>query len=100
MAFPSVLHRAMSIYFVPEAQCPVCGAKHNAAAGNGRPQTGDLTICIGCGTFLAFTKKLALRVLTAKEAIEAMVDPQVSSWLLRISQMNRYLRMVGKAGFN
>ena len=49
---------------VPARHCPVCSTLLDAATdveeqGN-KPKPDDLTICIGCGTFLLFDKNLKL----------------------------------------
>jgi hypothetical protein len=65
---------------MPAAPCPRCDALLYSATGLSsdtpvRPYPGALTMCDQCGTWLAFTDTLALRLASAEE-IEH-VDPQL-----------------------
>jgi hypothetical protein len=37
---------------VPEYECPHCGAVHNALAGEGEPEEGDISVCVKCRALL------------------------------------------------
>lgn len=58
---------------VPESACPSCGYMMDAAScvsreNDGRPEPGDITVCIRCGHIMAFADDLTLRDLTDEEA--------------------------------
>lgn len=56
-----------------EQACPVCHLKLDAAtdpSGNGVPKEGDLTLCIGCASFLVFGPNLQLRQMSMLEVAE------------------------------
>lgn len=42
------------------AECPCCGTR---AGGDGVPEPGDTSVCIGCGAINAFTEKMDLFVV-------------------------------------
>lgn len=52
---------------VEPAKCPACGyvldAASNVDGATAGPAPGDLTVCIGCGTILAFTESMQMVVL-------------------------------------
>ena len=53
-----------------KAYCPVCLKILDGASGienNDKPKIGDLTVCIHCASFLTFTTKMSLRLLTPEE---------------------------------
>lgn len=70
--------------------CPVCELKLDAASdftGNAAvPSEGDLTLCIGCGSFLAFGPELQLRELSMLEVAELPDDVRI--------EMQRMRRMI------
>jgi hypothetical protein len=53
-----------------ETSCPVCETKLDACTGvnhDDTPREGDVTLCIGCGSFLVFGPELQLRPMTDAE---------------------------------
>jgi hypothetical protein len=63
----------MNEYHTFENKCPVCGklldaATHVLGGEPAEPTTGDISICLYCGTPLIFTEELSVRILTPKEA--------------------------------
>ncbi len=57
---------------IPEHSCPHCGYKSDCVSppvGDEcpMPEEDDLTMCLNCGKFSAFTKELQLRHLNEKE---------------------------------
>ena len=55
---------------VPQAKCPLCGHKLDAASGintDASPDPGDYSVCIGCASPLIYRDDLTLRPLTAPE---------------------------------
>jgi hypothetical protein len=66
---------------MPDAKCPVCGhafsAASNALDNERGPRPGDWSICIGCGTVLAFDATLRPRALTKAEQRAADADPRI-----------------------
>lgn len=56
---------------VPPCPCPVCGKPNDAATAvdrsGVRPQPGDASICLYCGTPLRYTADLTSRIMTDGE---------------------------------
>jgi hypothetical protein len=72
----------MSRDFETPAQCPLCWKKLDASTCLSddeakAPKAGDLTLCIGCGNFLAFTARGGLRPLKIDE-FDALTDDERS----------------------
>lgn len=67
---------------LPEAFCPACGQKVNAAtAANGEdiaPRAGDLTVCFHCGCITSYDKDMQL-VLIPEATLK---DPSYSEALV------------------
>lgn len=68
---------------MPPQTCPACGAKHDAATcatGKDKPDPGDLSICIRCGSALQFGPDFELLLLSRLEllALPAEVQEQIS----------------------
>lgn len=62
---------------VPQAKCPLCGHKLDAAAGidtDASPDPDDYSVCINCASPLIYCADLTLRPLTAPEM--AAMHPQ------------------------
>jgi len=67
---------------VPLSFCPHCNAELDGCSGvdnDARPDPGDFTVCIECGSVSAFSRGLRLRVLTKREQLEAASDRRVCS---------------------
>jgi RNase P subunit RPR2 len=59
---PTYTHRA--------TVCPGCRQTINATSdpkGRGAPRSGDVTICVGCGTILRFDAQLRLSAMTPEQ---------------------------------
>lgn len=64
-----------------ETNCPACETKLDACTGvnhDDTPKEGDVTLCIGCGSFLAFGPELQLRILTDAEIGELDDDTRIT----------------------
>jgi hypothetical protein len=58
--------------FEHTTKCPHCGTVNPLAtglSGGGGPNVSDVTLCIACGSFSVFDKKLALRKPTGEEQV-------------------------------
>jgi len=84
-------------YELPKGQCVFCHAEHDCASSidqDGKPSPGDMTICIDCGEWNIFDKKMRLRKPTAVEYLEigfdsrcrAMRDAYIKSELKRLTR--------------
>lgn len=67
---------------LPESACTNCGHKLDActavsADGMGKPNPGDMTVCICCGHIMAFADDLTLRELTDEQAKQVAGDPRI-----------------------
>lgn len=65
---------------IPEGECTSCGGKLDAASNfkeGETPRPNDISICINCGHFAAFSDDLSLRELTDKEVIEIAGMPEL-----------------------
>ena len=73
------------------ATCPHCGACTNAnsqlAGDAGKPQPGDLSICLYCSLPAVFGDGLALRLPTHEEYEDLAADPTVGTILQAIAQL-------------
>jgi hypothetical protein len=60
---------AVTFVSVPGVPCPQCGATGRALVGLGlgRPEPGDLVICVLCGEVAIFTVAMTLRAFTADD---------------------------------
>ncbi len=64
----------------PPNTCHTCGKVLDAATDTGdapTPRPGDVSICIGCGELMIFTKGLRLRMPTVKEKRDCLQNPKV-----------------------
>jgi len=54
---------------MPARLCPECGYLTDAVSpiGEGKPEAGDLSLCLNCGAPALFTRELKLRELTLEE---------------------------------
>lgn len=73
---------------VPSAACPQCHKvldRADVLIGDGpaTPKPGDITMCIGCAAFLAFTEGLGLRLARPDELAELAPDQQDAMALSR-----------------
>jgi hypothetical protein len=84
---------------MPDAKCPACGQAFSAASNaldNERgPRPGDWSICIECGTVLAFDKRLRPRALTEAEQRAADADSRIRK-VQHAHQMMKHLRSTAK----
>ncbi len=58
---------------IPEAVCPSCGYKMEAATnatGKGTPAPGDISMCFGCTEVLTFNADMTQRALTPEEFLD------------------------------
>lgn len=73
--------------------CPACGACNDRctnASGKDKPTSGDLTVCVYCGTVSVFTgPRLTLRKITDAE-FEAL-DPEERRLLRRAQEVVKEL---------
>lgn len=72
---------------MPEAQCPVCESKLDAASpttGAPAPMAGDVSICFYCTAFLMFNRHMMPEEIS-EEAFEAL-EPEVQTELERVRQ--------------
>jgi hypothetical protein len=63
---------------LPADCCPACRKPVNAATtvmAARQPQAGDVTICLGCATVLAFDAGLKMRLLTEAELEQLRREP-------------------------
>lgn len=84
----------LETYRVPAGTCPGCERKADGAAsieGKGAPSEGDLTVCIGCGTILAYGPHMRLRRVTAEEL--AALHPQTAEDLKRVRRAVEIFRL-------
>jgi hypothetical protein len=61
--------------------------KVSGKPGGGGAQPGDFTMCLYCGTMMAFTRGLGLRLLTKAELREAESIPVLKPLLLAQAQL-------------
>ena len=69
-----------------EQACPVCQLKLDAAtdlSGNGVPKEGDLTLCVGCASFLVFGPNLQLREMSMLEIAELPDEARIELQRMR-----------------
>lgn len=54
-------------HVMPEAKCPLCGHRFDRCTnvtGTNRPNTGDVSLCIQCGSALVFVADGTMRLAT------------------------------------
>jgi hypothetical protein len=74
--------------------CPACGKMLNAAASwdgssSGAPRPGDLTVCVQCDAYLAFTETDALHLLSQDEidALDAETRAELHQTTVMLQKM-------------
>lgn len=68
---------------VPPSNCPVCGARQDAATNLTQqegPKPGDLTVCLYCQTVCRFAGEEMQLVVVGQEELEKL-DPEFSAYL-------------------
>ena len=68
---------SIETFRLPEARCPRCDYKLDAAStlgGDRGPEPEDVTVCARCRTLLIFTHDMAVRELTDGEWLELPVE--------------------------
>lgn len=75
---------------LPEMKCPTCGYEMDAATclrGDGRPEVGDISLCINCGECLEFGKEFALQIATLDALVSLSpkqhLDIEIAQKLIR-----------------
>lgn len=74
----------MANHIVPLTLCPECGKNLDRASnaiGTGKPEIGDITICLGCATLLEYIEDFALVKLDLNKIID---DPEFMFDILRL----------------
>jgi hypothetical protein len=77
--------------------CPHCGHRHDVASkvlGRGKPQAGNLSICIACTKLGVFTEDGTLRLPTARELFQLLMSddwPEIEKVQLAIRLTHREL---------
>lgn len=66
----------------PNVKCPCCGKPNDRSSPNdpadgAPPKTGDVTMCIGCGSLALYTEDGSLRLPTMVEMAELVAMPNV-----------------------
>ena len=77
-----------SVSHVPEARCPVCDAKLDAASavqGASQPGPGDVSVCFYCTAFLQFNDNMELKLLKFKDLKE--MEPETVAELEHVREM-------------
>jgi hypothetical protein len=62
---------------IGEACCCECGHKMDACSGPTRPEPGDITLCIECGSLNSFDENLKLTKPTDEQYFEAAASPEL-----------------------
>lgn len=82
--------------FFPERTCPVCQMKLDAASHmtdrHAVPSEGDITICIGCASFLVFGPEFSLREMSVLEV--GMLPDELR---IELQRMRRAVEKVNRA---
>lgn len=80
----------------PPSRCPKCGTTQTRAKSidadaeeGDMPCPGDFSVCLDCGELLCFDGRLALRLPTAEERVEALDYPELQAVMARIRGMRR-----------
>lgn len=74
---------------VPEAICPACGARRDAATlatdieADDMPEPGNLSVCVACSSFLRFTDDLQLALLSPAELRALSAEDRNDLWAMR-----------------
>jgi hypothetical protein len=69
------------------SRCPYCARpynRHRTIEGQGAPEPGDVSICIGCGEVCIFNESLRLRRPTQAERRDALADRNVTQLRRRV----------------
>ena len=75
---------------IPPKACSKCGYHVDStteAYGDGKPNPGDISICLGCGHATLFDKDLNRREPTQEEALRISLIPEVMKAQLFRSSM-------------
>lgn len=86
-------------FSVGEQHCPACGCELDRATAvqhDCSPKDGDVTVCIKCGTYLAFAGALGLQVVDAEAFAGLPAD--VQDTLRRVRAAVFLSKLVGQKG--
>lgn len=67
-------------FVTPSTTCPACKRtldRATAVRHDCSPKEGDLTVCIGCGSYLVFGGSLGLQLLDAESFAGLPVESQI-----------------------
>jgi hypothetical protein len=69
----------MKDYPIPTCFCLKCGHTFDRSSnltGKGKPDPGDLTLCIGCGSLLKFNADMSVRLIDEEAELRNMPAKQ------------------------
>jgi hypothetical protein len=72
---------------LPGGSCPFCGRENDRCSGDGNPEPGSVTVCIGCGQVAVFDENLNQVCPTEEMRQELEADPRIQQIRVALKQV-------------